>query len=175
MKKILALLLSATLLSTTFPTITAGAVSTYSAVNAARQVEYLTRGSYGVVVSDGVYLSWRLLGTEPIDRTFDVYRNNVYIAAGIDSLNYLDKDGSINDSYVVVPHGESLIDAKAFKPYAKDYLDVMLDKPQSNSTDYSYIANDASVGDVDNDGEYELIVKWDPSDCKDNELSLIHI
>ena len=31
--------------------------------------------------------------------------------------------------------------------------------------------NDTSVGDLDGDGEYELIVKWDPSNSKDNSQS----
>ncbi len=30
-----------------------------------------------------------------------------------------------------------------------------------------YTANDASVGDLDGDGEYEIVLKWDPSDSKD--------
>jgi len=29
-------------------------------------------------------------------------------------------------------------------------------------------ANDASIGDLDGDGEYEIILKWDPSDSKDS-------
>ena len=33
---------------------------------------------------------------------------------------------------------------------------------------YTYSPNDISVGDLDGDGEYELIVKWDPSNAKDN-------
>lgn len=36
---------------------------------------------------------------------------------------------------------------------------------------YTYSANDASAGDLDGDGEYELIVKWDPSNSKDNSQS----
>ncbi|WP_205857681.1 rhamnogalacturonan lyase, partial [Phytoactinopolyspora endophytica] len=33
--------------------------------------------------------------------------------------------------------------------------------------EYSYSANDMSVGDVDGDGQYEYVVKWDPSNSKD--------
>ena len=33
---------------------------------------------------------------------------------------------------------------------------------------YTYTANDASVGDVDGDGRYEIILKWDPTNAKDN-------
>ncbi len=37
--------------------------------------------------------------------------------------------------------------------------------------DYTYTANDMSVGDLDGDGEYELIVKWDPTNAQDNSMS----
>ena len=33
---------------------------------------------------------------------------------------------------------------------------------------YTYSANDMSVGDVDGDGQYELFVKWEPSNAHDN-------
>ena len=33
---------------------------------------------------------------------------------------------------------------------------------------YTYSANDASVGDVDGDGQYELFLKWEPSNARDN-------
>ncbi len=52
------------------------------------------------------------------------------------------------------------------------YFDIPLNVPSSVSDslagDYSYTANDCSVGDVDGDGQYEMIVKWDPSNSKDN-------
>ncbi|MGM8360494.1 rhamnogalacturonan lyase [Flavobacterium sp. ARAG 55.4] len=33
---------------------------------------------------------------------------------------------------------------------------------------YTYNVNDCSVGDVDGDGQYEIFVKWDPSNAHDN-------
>ncbi len=33
---------------------------------------------------------------------------------------------------------------------------------------YSYTPGDASIGDLDGDGEYEIILKWDPSNAHDN-------
>ena len=41
-------------------------------------------------------------------------------------------------------------------------------KCQTPNEAYTYSANDASVGDVDGDGGYEIILKWDPSNAKDN-------
>ena len=40
-----------------------------------RQMEYLSRGAIGATVSGGVFMSWRLLGTEPTDTKFNVYCN----------------------------------------------------------------------------------------------------
>ena len=52
------------------------------------------------------------------------------------------------------------------------YLQIPLDKPEDGLTPagdtYTYSANDASVGDVDGDGQYEIILKWDPSNAHDN-------
>ena len=50
------------------------------------------------------------------------------------------------------------------------YFDVPLDVP-AGTGDFFYSPNDCSVGDVDNDGEYEIFVKWDPSNSKDNSQS----
>ncbi len=51
------------------------------------------------------------------------------------------------------------------------YWDIPLQKPEGGVTPageaYEYHANDMSVGDVDGDGEYEYIVKWDPSNSHD--------
>ena len=33
---------------------------------------------------------------------------------------------------------------------------------------YQYTANDASVGDVDGDGQYEIFLKWEPTNARDN-------
>ena len=33
---------------------------------------------------------------------------------------------------------------------------------------YTYTASDATVADVDGDGQYEIILKWDPSNARDN-------
>ena len=59
--------------------------------------------------------------------------------------------------------------------FSGGFLDVPLQVPAGGTTPdgvaYTYSANDASVGDVDGDGVYEIILKWDPSNAKDNSQS----
>ncbi len=127
---------------------------------------------------------------------FAVYRNGERIALVTDSTNYLDREGTQADRYRVVPvrDGRETAEAGAGreggaaageKPAATyregcdgsvsvrqhPYWDIPLQKPAGGVTpageSFDYHANDMSVGDVDGDGEYEYIVKWDPSNSHD--------
>lgn len=167
-KKLISLVLCVSLLS--LPWFTADAKDD-TKVETARQVEYLTRGGYGIKTDGGVYLSWRLLGTEPINQTFDIYRGDTKIKNGIDATNYTDPDGQTGDIYKVVPHGESGLENDEFTALGNDYFDIIVDKPETNAEDdYTYEFNDTAIGDVDNDGEFEFIVKWDPTNRQDNSV-----
>jgi len=42
------------------------------------------------------------------------------------------------------------------------------DQPQQDRRNYTYSPGDASVGDLDSDGQYEIVLKWDPSNARDN-------
>ena len=162
-KKVLSLVLCISLI--TIPLFAA------KAERAARQVEYLTRGGYGIKTDSGVYLSWRLLGTEPINQTFDIYRNNTIIAEDLDATNYTDTLGQAGDTYKVVSHGGEGLENDEFTALGNDYFDIILDKPETSATDdYTYEFNDAAMGDVDNDGEFEFIIKWDPTNRQDNSI-----
>lgn len=134
-----------------------------------RQVESLNRGLVGVKSDKGVFLSWRLLGTDSYDTSFNVYRNGKKVAGPItNSTNYLDAGGSQNDKYFVrtVINGIEKNESDTISVWKNNYLDVPINKPGSE-----YSANDATVADVDGDGEYEIILKWDPSNSKDNSQS----
>lgn len=154
---------------------------TGSEVNAAsataRQMEALSRGLVAVKTDNGVFLSWRLLGTESYSTKFNVYRDGVKIASNIsDSTNYLDKSGSSSSSYMVraVVNGSEANQSDTVKPWSNNYKDVPISKPANttlNGSTVTYSANDATVADVDGDGEYEIILKWDPSNAKDNSQS----
>ncbi|MGN0482165.1 MAG: RICIN domain-containing protein [Lachnospiraceae bacterium] len=138
-----------------------------------RQIESLDRGLVAVKTSNGVYLSWRLLGTDDYTVGFHVYRNGQKIAGPItDSTNYLDKSGKESDTYTVrtVVNDVEKTESDSATVWGQNYLDVPIEKP-ADVDGATYSANDATVADVDNDGDYEIILKWDPSNSKDNSQS----
>lgn len=165
-----------------------------SATLAQRQMEGLDRGLVAVRTSSGVFLSWRILGTDSKDVQFNIYRDGALVnAAPLAYLsNYTDPAGNTSHSYTVqaLLKGVVLEQSKAVKPLSASapYLSLALNRPPSGTTppnktgsvgktadasypkgqQYGYSPNDCSVGDVDGDGEYELIVKWDPSNSQDN-------
>ena len=68
----------------------------------------------------------------------------------------------------------------AVMPWAKKFLTLQLDRPAggihkswdgSSNVSYAYYPNDMSVGDVDGDGQYELILKWESTHAQDNSYS----
>ena len=141
-----------------------------------RQAEYLDRAPVAVHADNGVLVSWRMLGTDPDDISFHVYRDGERITEEPieSSTNLLDEGGSDGSVYTVtqVRDGREYTATDDFGVQAGGYLSVPLDKPADGYTKdgqpFTYSANDTSVGDVDGDGTYELFVKWDPSNAKDN-------
>lgn len=140
-----------------------------------QQLEYLDRGLVAVKVNEGVYLRWRLLVTEYESATFTIYRDEQQIAelTSNDNTNYLDSVGNLKSVYKVKVNNQGNISmSEPVKVYPEPYFDIPLDKPEDGITPdgvhYTYSANDLSVGDVTGDGRYEIIVKWYPSNAKDN-------
>ena len=140
------------------------------------QMEKLDRGLVALSNQSGggKFVSWRLMGTDDPDRTsFNLLRDGKLIKAGLTVTNYKDGSGTNISEYQVVTlvDGEPVDTSKAVKAWDKQWLKLPLDRPAAGKTasgDYTYSPNDCSVGDVDGDGEYELFVKWDPSNSKDN-------
>ena len=131
---------------------------------------------------DSVILAWRYLEEDPIDVAFNLYRDGQRLnAKPLDGATFFktrNDDGSKESTYELrtVEHGKESHrkDAKyvliAQSPCS--YLSIPLNRPQGGETPdgrhYEYTANDCSVGDVDADGEYEIILKWEPTNAKDN-------
>ena len=143
-------------------------------VTAQEQRETLDRGLVAIKNGSNTFLSWRLLATDAEGTTFDVLRDGNVLTAGKDLTvtNLSVTGGTDNSEYQVVAKvdGEVVSTSAAVKRWTDIYRSLKLDRPASQS-DYHYFPNDCSVGDLDGDGQYELIVKWDPSNCQDNSIS----
>ena len=157
-----------------------------------RQMEAINRG---LVVSNvgksGMLVSWRLLGTERSDTQFNLYRDGKKIATigKTAGTNFLDKDGKVTSKYTVAAVVDSVEGRQESAsvvfdstvayggmsfPYKVLKVEPPADQvmPDSAKTVCSYVPNDMSAADLDGDGEYELILKWEPTNSKDNSQSM---
>lgn len=144
-----------------------------------RQMEKLDRGLVAIKIDGGVYLSWRLLDSEDYrygsadsNVSFKVYRNDVEIATVTDTTNYT--DNTIGASYSVAPvvNGQEGEKCKAVSVNDNIYYEIPLVKPDNETIDEggtpatkSFSPTDCSTGDLDGDGEYEIIIKWTSQEC----------
>ena len=137
--------------------------------------EKLNRGVVAIRSGQKVVVSWRTLTSDAVGESFDVYRDGKKLNTSplkkggtffIDeqpsssAATYEVRGGKVNGTYTLAagaPDG---------------YLPIPIQKPADGvSPDgfrYSFIASDASIGDVDGDGQYEIFLKWDPTNGKDN-------
>lgn len=143
---------------------------------AKRYMEKLDRGVVAVRLTNGdVFVSWRMLGTDPSTIGFNVYGDSARLnsATITNSTNYVDGKGE-SGTYFVRPviKGQEREGSAAVTVWEQNYHDIPIQKPPNGRTPkgeiYNYSANDCSVGDVDGDGEYEIFLKWDPSNAQDN-------
>lgn len=139
---------------------------------AERYADNLTRGTSAVRSANGILVTWRLLGYEEYDTSFAVYRDGVKIAE-TDKTNYLDEDGNLDCGYQVAPiyngaEGDKSEWAVPF-PSGDTYFDLPIQKPDpvlvpdingGDPVSTEYTSYDATCGDVDGDGNYEIILMW---------------
>ena len=146
------------------------------------QREELGRGVVAIRQSETeTCLTWRYLSSDPVETAFNIYRDGQRVAtvpAGAATM-WVDKQaGGKAANYEVRPvvNGTETHNVDGKYSLATNagvgYLNIPLQKPEDGKTPsgqtYTYSANDASIGDVDGDGEYEIILKWDPSNAHDN-------
>ena len=139
------------------------------------QKEKLGRGLVLLRDGDSLVVSWRLLEDEN-NVNFNVYQEgNRLNEQNINTKTFfktLAPETETEITLTAIKDNREFRYTQTYHPDLKDYLSIPLSKPADGTTPdgrhYTYSANDASVGDVDGDGEYEIILKWDPSNAKDN-------
>ena len=165
-------------------------------ISAQRVMENLGRGVVAVRSnSSQVYVGWRLLATDPSTVAFNLYRSadgapavKLNGAPLTTTTDFVDLTASSlqSNSYFVRPVING-VEQPASAPFVlpvntpiQQYLQIPLQIPAGGTADwcpagtaspYTYNANDGSIGDLDGDGQYEIILKWDPSNSQDNANS----
>ena len=149
----------------------------------ASQQEKLDRGFIRInTTSTKPYFSWRLLGSDDEHTSFLILIDGEVKSDTLRDRTSFRPSGIINSSkkveLVTLQNGVP-VDTVSPMVFNNNLCHrLKLDRPQPTTTDaklkdsvYVYTPNDCSVGDVDGDGQYELFVKWAPSNSKDNSQS----
>ena len=149
------------------------------------QAERLDRGVVAFRSStDSVVVTWRYLPTDPQDVRFEVLCDGKLIAttdarhATFISTYLPPEKGATYEVRATGGKGK-IKETKGLWTLAADapigYLNLPLNRPEpatgENGRPVRYVANDATVADLDGYGQLEIILKWDPSDSKDNSQS----
>ena len=141
--------------------------------------EKLSRGLIGIPTEEGMYFSWRMTLEDAAGLQFDLYRSSGGGAEvklnkePIDrTSDFLDRtvDYTVDNRWTLkATTGEVATWTRLKGEKRNPYLSIPVCKPEDGEIageSFTYTANDCSVGDLDGDGEYEIILKWFPSNSK---------
>ena len=141
----------------------------------AQQVrEDLNRAPVAVPSKSGILVSWRSLLSDTEETSFNVYRDGKPIIKKLKSrTNFLDTKGTKDSRYTIETTMEGkVVETNNVAPWTSIYTTINVNRPlpqpaADGSLGY-YRPDDMSVGDLDGDGTYELILKWSPTNQRDN-------
>ncbi len=136
------------------------------ALHAQRVMESLDRGLVAVPQQEGTaFVSWRLEATDPPDLAFNLYRranNGALVRLNQspirDVTGFGDHHLDSNLAYIytirALRNGRETTDTGScvLAAHPKPYLSISLQTPAG------YVPNDASIGDLDGDGRYEIVL-----------------
>ena len=141
--------------------------------------EKLSKGLVGIPTDKGMYFSWRMTLDDAPDLQFDIYRStNGGAAIKLNkepiskTADFLDDDTDFkatNHWILKADNREVATWTHSAEEELHPYLSIPIRKPEDGEISgehFFYTANDCSVGDLDGDGEYEIILKWSPSNSK---------
>ena len=141
--------------------------------------EKLSRGLIGIPTEEGMYFSWRMTLEDAAGLQFDLYRSSGGGAEvklnkePIDrTSDFLDRtvDYTVDNRWTLkATTGEVATWTRLKGEKRNPYLSIPVCKPEDGEIageSFTYTANDCSVGDLDGDGEYEIILKWSSSNSK---------
>ena len=141
--------------------------------------EKLSRGLIGIPTEEGMYFSWRMTLEDAAGLQFDLYRSSNGGAEvklnkePIDrTSDFLDRtvDYTVDNRWTLkATTGEVATWTRLKGEERNPYLSIPICKPEDGEIagePFTYTANDCSVGDLDGDGEYEIILKWSSSNSK---------
>ena len=133
-----------------------------------RKTDALDRGLIAIKTTNGVYCSWRIMGEEYYDVTYNLYRDGTKVnSEPLSVSNYSDAAGTASSKYTVkaVVRGTEQAASKEATPWAQNYLEIT--PKHDNSITSTLVPNDACCADVDGDGVLEILMKFD----NQNEIS----
>lgn len=138
--------------------------------------EKLSRGLIGIPTEEGMYFSWRMTLEDAAGLQFDLYRSSNGGAEvklnkePIDrTSDFLDRtvDYTVDNRWTLkATTGEVATWTRLKGEERNPYFICKPEDGEIAGEPFTYTANDCSVGDLDGDGEYEIILKWSPSNSK---------
>lgn len=146
-----------------------------------KQYEDLNRGLVAFRTgNNSAYLGWRLFKDDKPDTTFDIFRQTgdqkaikLNTSPIYRTTDFIDDnvDFSKHNTWILKDENNLVLSTYNIPPNTpiQQYLSIPITVPSGGIIDnhpYEYSANDASIGDLDGDGEYEIILKWEPTNSK---------